>query len=79
MILCFLGAGRSSQPDSAIIRQAQAERWSQWSLRGGLEMLPQALTTQLTHRGVSVLRGQPVSGLSLQAEGRWKVREPPGV
>lgn len=69
----LLGAGRSSQPDSAIIRQAQAERWSQWSLRGGLEMLPQALTTQLTHRGVSVLRGQPVSGLCLQAEGRWKV------
>lgn len=69
----LLGAGQSSQPDSAIIRQARAERWSQWSLRGGLEMLPQALTTHLTHRGVSVLRGQPVSGLSLQTEGHWKV------
>ncbi|XP_034794726.2 protoporphyrinogen oxidase isoform X6 [Pan paniscus] len=69
----LLGAGRTPQPDSALIRQALAERWSQWSLRGGLEMLPQALETHLTSRGVSVLRGQPVCGLSLQAEGRWKV------
>ncbi|XP_015989548.1 protoporphyrinogen oxidase isoform X2 [Rousettus aegyptiacus] len=69
----LLGAGRSPQPDSAILRQARAERWSQWSLRGGLEMLPQALHSHLTRRGVSVLRGQPVCGLSLQAGGRWKV------
>uniref|UniRef100_A0A8D1TBG1 Protoporphyrinogen oxidase n=2 Tax=Sus scrofa TaxID=9823 RepID=A0A8D1TBG1_PIG len=69
----LMGAGRSPQPDSALIRQARAERWSQWSLRGGLETLPQALNAHLTSRGVSVLRGQPVSGLSLQAEGCWKV------
>ncbi|KAB1260156.1 Protoporphyrinogen oxidase [Camelus dromedarius] len=75
----LLGAGRSPQPDSALIRQARAERWSQWSLRGGLETLPQALNTYLTSRGVSILKGQPVCGLSLQAGGRWKVGEPPGV
>lgn len=69
----LLGAGQSPQPDSALLRQARAERWSQWSLRGGLETLPQALNTHLTSRGVTVLRGQPVCGLSLQAEGRWKV------
>ncbi|XP_036690629.1 protoporphyrinogen oxidase isoform X3 [Balaenoptera musculus] len=69
----LLGAGQGPQPDSALIRQARAERWSQWSLRGGLETLPQALNTHLTSRGVSVLRGQPVCGLSLQAEGCWKV------
>ncbi|XP_066227403.1 protoporphyrinogen oxidase isoform X8 [Saccopteryx leptura] len=69
----FSTAGRSSQPDSALLRQARAERWSQWSLRGGLEMLPQAINTHLTSRGVTVLRGQPVCGLSLQAEGYWKV------
>uniref|UniRef100_A0A8D1KSK8 Protoporphyrinogen oxidase n=1 Tax=Sus scrofa TaxID=9823 RepID=A0A8D1KSK8_PIG len=73
----LMGAGRSPQPDSALIRQARAERWSQWSLRGGLETLPQALNAHLTSRGVSVLRGQPVSGLSLQAEGCWKVGELP--
>ncbi|KAG8507777.1 Protoporphyrinogen oxidase [Galemys pyrenaicus] len=72
----LLGAGQHPQPDSALIRQAQAERWSQWSLRGGLETLPQALETHLTSRGVSVLRGQPVCGLSLQAGGRWKVERP---
>lgn len=71
-------AGRRAQPDSALIRQALAERWSQWSLRGGLEMLPQALNTHLTRSGVTVLRGHPVCGLSLQA-GRWKVGEARGV
>nr|XP_058165978.1 protoporphyrinogen oxidase isoform X4 [Dasypus novemcinctus] len=69
----LLGAERSPQLDSALIRQARAERWSQWSFRGGLETLPQALDTHLTSRGVSILRGQPVSGLNLQADGRWKV------
>uniref|UniRef100_A0A8C6R382 Protoporphyrinogen oxidase n=1 Tax=Nannospalax galili TaxID=1026970 RepID=A0A8C6R382_NANGA len=69
----LLGAGRSPQPDSSLIRQARAERWSQWSLRGGMEMLPQALHTHLISKGVTVLRGQPVCGLSLQPEGRWKV------
>ncbi|XP_033621583.1 protoporphyrinogen oxidase isoform X5 [Fukomys damarensis] len=69
----LLGTGQRPQPDSALIRQARAERWSQWSLRGGLEMLPQALGSHLTSSGVHVLRGQPVSGLSLQAEGHWKV------
>ncbi|XP_062961124.1 protoporphyrinogen oxidase isoform X4 [Cynocephalus volans] len=69
----LLGAGQSPQPDSALVRQARAEHWSQWSLRGGLEMLPQSLDAHLTSRGVSVLRGQPVCGLSLQADGRWKV------
>ncbi|XP_026904197.1 protoporphyrinogen oxidase isoform X4 [Acinonyx jubatus] len=69
----LLGAGQSPQPDSALISQARAERWSQWSLRGGLETLPQALNTHLTSRGVRILRGQPVCGLSLQADRRWKV------
>ncbi|OBS82754.1 hypothetical protein A6R68_23241 [Neotoma lepida] len=68
----LLGAGRSPQPDSSLIRQARAEQWSQWSLRGGLEMLPQALHNHLTSKGVTVFKGRPVCGLSLQPEGRWK-------
>ncbi|XP_040595307.1 protoporphyrinogen oxidase isoform X3 [Mesocricetus auratus] len=63
----------SPQLDSSLVRQARSEQWSQWSLRGGLEMLPQALHNHLTSKGVTVLRGQPVCGLSLQPEGRWKV------
>ncbi|XP_006764807.1 PREDICTED: protoporphyrinogen oxidase [Myotis davidii] len=74
----LLGAGEGAPPDSALLRQARAERWSQWSLRGGLEMLPQALNAHLTRSGVTVLRGHPVCGLSLQA-GRWKVGEARGV
>lgn len=69
----LLGAEKSPQPESALVRQARTERWSQWSLRGGLETLPQALHAHLTCKGVSILKGQPVCGLSLQPEGRWKV------
>ncbi|XP_028715930.1 protoporphyrinogen oxidase isoform X3 [Peromyscus leucopus] len=75
-VLCTrypLASGRSPQPDSSLIRQARAERWSQWSLRGGLEMLPQTLHNHLTRKGVTVFEGRPVCGLSLQPEGRWKV------
>lgn len=71
--------GQSPQPDSSLIRQARAERWSQWSLRGGMELLPQTLHNYLTSKGVTVLSGQPVCGLSLQPEGCWKVREPSRV
>uniref|UniRef100_A0A452FXA7 Amine oxidase domain-containing protein n=1 Tax=Capra hircus TaxID=9925 RepID=A0A452FXA7_CAPHI len=53
-----------------LIRQAWAECWCQWSLCGGLKTLPQALKAHLTSRGVRVLQGQPVCGLSLQAEGQ---------
>lgn len=68
----MLGAGKHPQPDSALIRKARAERWSQWSLRRGLETLPETLGAYLTSKGVTILKGQPASSLTLQA-GRWKV------
>uniref|UniRef100_A0A8C6DHP1 Amine oxidase domain-containing protein n=1 Tax=Moschus moschiferus TaxID=68415 RepID=A0A8C6DHP1_MOSMO len=69
----LMGAGWGPELGSALIRQARAECWCQWSLRGGLETLPHSLNTHLTSRGVSVLQGQSVCGFSLQAEGCWKV------
>ncbi|XP_060054100.1 protoporphyrinogen oxidase isoform X2 [Erinaceus europaeus] len=69
----LLGAGKRPQPDSALIQKARAERWSQWSLRGGLETLPQALDAYLTSKGVTILRGQPACSLTLEAGGFWKV------
>ncbi|KAB0346970.1 hypothetical protein FD754_011827, partial [Muntiacus muntjak] len=69
----LLGAGWGAQLGSARIRPPRAECWRQGSLRGGLETLPQAINAHLASRGVSVLQGQPVCGLSLWAEGRWKV------
>ncbi|KAG5195852.1 hypothetical protein JEQ12_011488, partial [Ovis aries] len=64
---CFLSLFQAEQTHS------WAECWCQWSLRGGLETLLQALKAHLTSRGVRVLQGQPVCGLSLQAERCWKV------
>lgn len=69
----LLTADPSPQLDSPLARQARAERWSQWSLRGGLDTLPQALHAYLSDRGVQILCGQPARALSLQAGGRWKV------
>ncbi|XP_074044243.1 protoporphyrinogen oxidase isoform X1 [Macrotis lagotis] len=68
----LLGAGQSPQLDSPLISQARAERWSQWSLRGGLETLPETLGTYLIHQGVDILKGQAVCGLNFQG-GRWQV------
>ncbi|XP_049633009.1 protoporphyrinogen oxidase [Suncus etruscus] len=68
-----LMADRTPQPDSHLTRQARAECWSQWSLRGGLDTLPQALDDYLSSQGVHILREQPVYALSLQPGGRWKV------
>ncbi|XP_001381688.1 protoporphyrinogen oxidase [Monodelphis domestica] len=68
----LLGSGQSLLLESPLISQARAERWSQWSLRGGLETLPQTLGTHLLSQGVTILKGQPVCGLNFQL-GKWQV------
>ncbi|XP_044527899.1 protoporphyrinogen oxidase isoform X2 [Gracilinanus agilis] len=68
----LLGSGQSLLLDSPLISQARAERWSQWSLRGGLETLPQALGAHLISQGVTILKGQPVCGLNFHL-GKWQV------
>ncbi|NXW58290.1 PPOX oxidase, partial [Eurystomus gularis] len=42
-----LGSGKERGAESGLSRRARAERWSQWSLRGGMETLAEALAAFL--------------------------------
>ncbi|XP_038624647.1 protoporphyrinogen oxidase [Tachyglossus aculeatus] len=64
---------RGPRAECGLMARARAERWSQWSLRQGMETLPRALGAHLGQRGVSILRGRPVRRLALEPGGRWQV------
>ncbi|XP_067425746.1 protoporphyrinogen oxidase isoform X2 [Emydura macquarii macquarii] len=49
-----LGGGKGPALDSALSRRASDERWSQWSLRGGVATLPEALQDFLSRHGVEM-------------------------
>ncbi|XP_048368355.1 protoporphyrinogen oxidase isoform X2 [Sphaerodactylus townsendi] len=60
-------------------RRAQKERWSQWSLRNGMEALPEALADFLKHRAVEIHRDASVKRLDRTATGRWQISLEDGV
>ncbi|XP_042296949.1 protoporphyrinogen oxidase [Sceloporus undulatus] len=68
-----LGGGKSIPLDSALIRRAQEGRWSQWSLRGGMQSLPEALEDFLKQRGVEIHCDSPVKQLERSASGSWRI------
>lgn len=59
---------------SALAQRAKAESWSQWSLRDGMQTLPDALKEALRgHERVEIRHSAPVRTLSYTAGG-WEVR-----
>nr|XP_006115262.1 protoporphyrinogen oxidase [Pelodiscus sinensis] len=68
-----LGGGKGPALDSALSRRAQHERWSQWSLRGGMETLPEALQDFLSRRGVEILCHARLRCLERTAPERWQI------
>uniref|UniRef100_A0A8D0L606 Protoporphyrinogen oxidase n=1 Tax=Sphenodon punctatus TaxID=8508 RepID=A0A8D0L606_SPHPU len=68
-----LGGEKSAPLDSPLIYRAYAEDWSQWSLRSGMETLPQALQDFLRQRGGEIHCDAPVRRLERTAGGRWKI------
>ncbi|KAJ6657041.1 hypothetical protein lerEdw1_003042 [Lerista edwardsae] len=69
----ILGGGKSGSQDSLLIRRAQEERWSQWSLRRGMETLPEALGAVLRQRGVEIHCDAPAKQLERTAAGSWRI------
>ncbi|XP_041259936.1 protoporphyrinogen oxidase isoform X2 [Onychostruthus taczanowskii] len=65
------GAG----PGAALARRARAERWSQWSLRGGMESLARALVAFVSPRGAELRCHSPLTHLG-RHRGRWQLTLP---
>jgi protoporphyrinogen/coproporphyrinogen III oxidase len=56
------------------IKNASGERRQSFSFRDGMQMLPDALATKLTHLSLNT----PVTGLGRLADGRWQLSTPSG-
>ncbi|XP_065713661.1 protoporphyrinogen oxidase isoform X3 [Patagioenas fasciata] len=67
-----LGSGKERGAESRLSRRARAERWSQWSLRGGIQSLPEALAAFLRPRGVELRCHAPLRRLRHHG-GRWQL------
>lgn len=65
--------GKERGTESGLSRRARAERWSQWSLRGGMESLAEALVAFLRPRGVELHCHTPLRRLRRRPDGRWQV------
>ena len=65
---------RSNWPDCDLVRRASAEKWQvQWTLKNGLEMLPNRLGELLRGRGVDIRLGVPCTKLEFSENKRVKV------
>ncbi|XP_058716339.1 protoporphyrinogen oxidase isoform X1 [Poecile atricapillus] len=67
--------GRGAVPAVALARRARAERWSQWSLRGGMESLAHALVAFVSPRGAELRCHAPLTHLR-RHRGRWQLTLP---
>ncbi|XP_029436825.1 protoporphyrinogen oxidase isoform X2 [Rhinatrema bivittatum] len=73
-----LGGGEGPRIDSDLTRRAKRERWSQWSLRRGMETLPEAMEEFLRGRGVEIHRDTPLQRLERTVDNCWKITLPEG-
>ncbi|XP_068108365.1 protoporphyrinogen oxidase [Hyperolius riggenbachi] len=71
------GGEKAPKIDSPLIQRAKKERWSQWSLRRGMQTLSEALEDYIRQRGVEIHKDTPVEALERTSNG-WKVSLPNG-
>ncbi|KAG8432029.1 hypothetical protein GDO86_020157 [Hymenochirus boettgeri] len=64
--------------DSHLIKRSKVERWSQWSLQGGLQTLSEALEDFLIRKGVEIHKESPLRQLERTGDHRWKIKLPDG-
>uniref|UniRef100_A0A673XA59 Protoporphyrinogen oxidase n=1 Tax=Salmo trutta TaxID=8032 RepID=A0A673XA59_SALTR len=64
----------SDVPPSTLTKRSAQENWAQWSLKRGLQNLPEALEERMRNGGrVEVHRDTPVMGLSTNGTG-WEIQ-----
>ncbi|XP_076869365.1 protoporphyrinogen oxidase [Brachyhypopomus gauderio] len=70
----FTGSGKGPPvPPSQLAQRAKKERWAQWSLRRGMQALPEALQEVLVEQQrVEVLHNTPVRSLRHTTDG-WEI------
>ncbi|XP_042640733.1 protoporphyrinogen oxidase isoform X1 [Tyto alba] len=68
-----LGSGKEHGAESGLSQRARAEGWSQWSLRGGMESLAEALAAFLRPRSVELHCHAPLRRLRRCPDGRWQL------
>ncbi|KAM3825062.1 protoporphyrinogen oxidase isoform 1-T1 [Vipera latastei] len=73
MLGMALAKKETSPVDCHLIRQAREGRWSQWSLRDGLDTLPKSLASFSRERGVEIHCNAPVKRLDRTASGSWQI------
>uniref|UniRef100_A0A8C5SL86 Protoporphyrinogen oxidase n=1 Tax=Laticauda laticaudata TaxID=8630 RepID=A0A8C5SL86_LATLA len=73
MLGMTLAKKETSPVDCRLIRQAREGHWTQWSLRGGLETLPQSLASFSRERGVEIHCNAPVKRLDRTTSGSWQI------
>ncbi|NWJ03857.1 PPOX oxidase, partial [Crypturellus undulatus] len=69
----LLARGPKAEAESPLCQRARAERWSQWSLRGGVERLAEALGTVLRARGVELRCHAALRRLRHGPDGAWEL------
>nr|CAG4651846.1 EOG090X06SP [Triops cancriformis] len=58
---------------NALAKEAKSQRWSVWSLQGGLQTLPDTLAHKLSAEGVELYTESPCTGLELRPGGQEAV------
>uniref|UniRef100_A0A4W3GCD0 Protoporphyrinogen oxidase n=1 Tax=Callorhinchus milii TaxID=7868 RepID=A0A4W3GCD0_CALMI len=69
----LLTADQPHQFRSPLISRALTEGWTQWSLQGGMQTLPEALEDDLRKNSVEIHRDTTVSKIEPQSNGSWKI------
>ncbi|XP_072354405.1 protoporphyrinogen oxidase-like isoform X1 [Scyliorhinus torazame] len=68
------GDGKDQCFTSRLISRARRESWLQWTLKQGLQTLPEAIQQELCRRGVEIHLNCPVQKLQQKADGAWEVQ-----
>nr|CAD7407207.1 unnamed protein product [Timema cristinae] len=62
----FKGGAYKNRNVSELLKKSQDEKWNIWSLKGGMEVLPQTLERAIRKKGGEILLNNPCKEISLE-------------